>query len=104
VRASFSRSLRALAIALPIAALASASTAACGSSDDGADAGPRTCARDLDCGDHHYCSEANVCRTDCYVDADCLGPTKTAQCNAQGRCVETDLDAMPAEVDPEAGP
>lgn len=66
----------------------------CGASADTTDAGPRTCLHDLDCGDHHYCSEGSVCRTDCFVDLDCLGPTKTAQCNAQGRCIETDLDAI----------
>lgn len=99
------RSLAAASIVALVAAMAALSVSACGASDDAADAGPRTCERDLDCGAHHYCSDAHVCRTDCFVDADCIGPTKTAQCNAQGRCVETDLDAMPADTAPaEVGP
>lgn len=84
-----------------VVTLAVAATACASSDDQGS--GPRRCARDLDCGDHHYCSEAAVCRTDCFVDVDCYGPTKTAQCNSHGRCVETDLDATPADVEtPEA--
>jgi hypothetical protein len=93
-----------LATAAAIAPLAGAAAgvSGCGSSADANDAGPRTCLRDLDCGDHRYCSAGSICRTDCFVDTDCLGPTKTAQCNAQGRCVETDLDAMAPDAPEDA--
>lgn len=84
----------AAALVILLAALAALGALGCSANAGASDAGPRTCLRDFDCGDHHYCSEGSVCRTDCFVDLDCLGPTKTAQCNAQGRCIETDLDAM----------
>ena len=60
----------------------------------------RRCAKDLDCGSRQYCTEARVCRTDCYADADCLGPTTTAQCNTHGRCVDT-VDPVDAAPPPE---
>jgi hypothetical protein len=62
---------------------------------------PRTCDKDLDCGSRQYCTVARLCRTDCYVDADCLGPTTTAQCNTHGRCVDTvePSDATPPAED-----
>lgn len=61
---------------------------------------PRTsCKVDGDCGRGKYCTEANVCRSDCEIDAHCYGPTTTAQCNAQGRCIETIDAAAPPPDD-----
>ncbi|MBI2391415.1 MAG: hypothetical protein HYV09_17630 [Deltaproteobacteria bacterium] len=61
---------------------------------------PRTsCKVDADCGRGKYCSEANICRSDCEIDAHCYGPTTTAQCNAQGRCIETIDAASPPPDD-----
>ena len=56
------------------------------------------CKRDLDCGDHHYCSAAAVCTADCFNDTDCLGPARESQCNAQGRCIDA-VDASPPPPD-----
>src|SRR4051794_6630335 len=61
----------------------------------------RTCEKDLECGSHAYCTVAHLCRTDCYSDTDCLGPTTTAQCNTHGRCVETvepEVDSGPEDT------
>jgi hypothetical protein len=60
---------------------------------------PSRCALDADCGKGRYCSEAFVCRSDCTIDAHCYGPSTTAQCNAQGRCIEViDPAASPADA------
>ena len=63
---------------------------------------PTACKVDGDCGNGRYCSPANVCRRDCYIDAHCYGPTTTAQCNAQGKCIET-VDAAEPPVE-DSGP
>ena len=65
---------------------------------------PRKCDKDLDCGSRQYCTAARLCRTDCYTDADCLGPTTTAQCNSHGRCIETVEPPADAEPPPEDAP
>lgn len=60
---------------------------------------PTPCNVDGDCGEKRYCTEAHVCRRDCYVDAHCFGPTMSAQCNSQGKCIETVDAAMPPDED-----
>ncbi len=90
-------------VAAALFVVALAALAACVTSSSAANAGPLGCARDLDCAGHHYCSDAGVCTTDCFVDADCLGPTATAQCNAQGRCIETNVDAAASPADAGGG-
>jgi hypothetical protein len=62
---------------------------------------PPPCKVDGDCGAGRYCSESGICRRDCYIDAHCYGPTTSAQCNAQGRCIDTIDAAMPPPVDAE---
>ena len=75
-------------------------TSGCASTAD-AGAGPRVCKKDLDCGDHQYCTLAGVCRTDCFKDTDCVGPFPDSQCNAQGRCIDSvDAAEPPADVTP----
>lgn len=59
---------------------------------------PTPCKLDADCGKGRYCGPAGVCRSDCTIDAHCYGPSTTAQCNAQGRCVDT-VDAASPPVD-----
>jgi hypothetical protein len=61
----------------------------------------RTCDKDIECGSKQYCTVARLCRTDCYTDSDCLGPTTTAQCNTHGRCIDTvdSSDAAPPDED-----
>lgn len=61
----------------------------------------RTCSKDLDCGNQQYCTIASICRTDCFTDADCLGPTTTAQCNTHGRCIDSvePSDTAPPDED-----
>jgi hypothetical protein len=82
-----SKSGRLHARASLLALVAWASGAGCSSSSASSGAMPPSCMRDADCGSQAYCTEALVCRTDCYVDADCIGPGRGAQCNAQGRCI-----------------
>ena len=62
---------------------------------------PPPCNVDGDCGAGRYCAESGICRRDCYIDAHCYGPTTSAQCNAQGRCIETVDAAMPPSEDAE---
>ena len=64
---------------------------------------PRACKLDADCGAGRYCTVAGVCRRDCTTDAHCFGPTTSAQCNAQGKCIET-VDAASPPPEPETGP
>jgi len=54
----------------------------------------RTCKKDSDCSDHQYCTNANLCRTDCFKDSDCVGPYPDSQCNTRGRCIDP-VDAAP---------
>ena len=56
------------------------------------------CKVDSDCGAARYCTEAQICRRDCTTDAHCFGPTMTAQCNTQGKCIET-VDAAKPPVE-----
>lgn len=79
-----------------------------GCSEPAAPAGePKSvCSVDADCGSGRYCSEASVCRRDCLIDVHCYGPGTNAQCNAQGRCIETVDAAAPPPDDsglPEGG-
>jgi hypothetical protein len=60
------------------------------------------CNDDRDCGAQRFCTDAQICRTDCFVDSDCLGLGVDAQCNAHGRCVAPVVDAPVADVPPEA--
>jgi len=62
---------------------------------------PTPCKVDGDCGSGRYCTEAHVCRRDCYIDAHCYGPTTSAQCNAQGKCIDTVDAASPPPEDAE---
>lgn len=71
----------------------------------------RFCSVDAECGSGRYCTEASICRRDCTIDAHCYGPTTTAQCNSQGKCIDTVDAAAPPEPDapepdakPEAAP
>jgi hypothetical protein len=57
------------------------------------------CKVDVDCGAGRYCTAASICRRDCTIDAHCFGPTTTAQCNAQGKCIDTVDAAMPPPED-----
>jgi len=60
---------------------------------------PTPCKIDADCGAGRYCSTAGVCRRDCTIDAHCYGPTTTAQCNSQGKCIDSVDAASPPEED-----
>jgi len=62
---------------------------------------PSRCRVDGDCSKGRYCSVAGVCRSDCTIDAHCYGPSTTAQCNAQGKCIETIDAALPPPDDAE---
>jgi len=64
----------------------------CSSSSDAANGSPSTCTVDADCGDHAYCSAAKVCRTDCFTDVECYGPSTDVQCTSHGQCIETGND------------
>lgn len=67
----------------------------------------KLCQVDLDCGAGRYCTETNICRRDCLVDAHCYGPGTTAQCNSQGKCIDSVDAAMPPVTDapdPDAKP
>lgn len=68
-----------------LVALAAAS--ACGSTASSPATQPTPCTDDLDCGPQRFCTDAQICRTDCFTDADCLGVGAGAECNAHGRCV-----------------
>lgn len=71
---------------------------ACSAPKAGGEVPPVGCALDADCGKGRYCTSAGVCRSDCTVDAHCFGPSATAQCNAQGKCIETvDAASPPAD-------
>src|SRR4051812_9663891 len=64
---------------------------------------PKACKVDVDCGGRGYCTEAGICRRDCYVDDHCIGPQLGGQCNQQGKCIQP-ADASgppdtPAEMD-----
>lgn len=82
----------------------------CSDPTDTSNTQPSPCKLDSECGKGRYCGPAGVCRSDCTTDAHCYGPSTTAQCNAQGRCVET-VDAAspptddtgPADVGVDAG-
>lgn len=76
--------------------------AGCASAPATTEAPPKPCALDGDCGKGRYCTSAGVCRRDCSTDAHCFGPTTTAQCNAQGKCIET-VDAAAPPVVGDAG-
>ena len=72
--------------------------AGCSAPSASADAPPAPCSLDADCAKGRYCSNAGVCRSDCAIDAHCYGPSMTAQCNAQGKCIET-IDAASPPAD-----
>lgn len=59
----------------------------------------KLCKVDANCGIGRYCTEPGVCRRDCMIDAHCLGPSLTAQCNTQGKCIDTVDAAMPPVED-----
>jgi hypothetical protein len=54
---------------------------------------PKRCNVDIDCAGRGYCSEAGICRRDCYVDEHCIGPQLGGQCNQQGKCIQPPVDA-----------
>jgi hypothetical protein len=66
----------------------------------------KLCNVDSECGAGRYCTEAHICRRDCTVDAHCFGPTTTAQCNSQGKCIDTVDAAVPPtpDAEPDAKP
>ncbi|MGZ3420704.1 MAG: hypothetical protein ACXWUG_17865 [Polyangiales bacterium] len=49
---------------------------------------PKACKLDVECEGRGYCTEAGICRRDCYVDEHCIGPGLGGQCNSQGKCIE----------------
>lgn len=63
---------------------------------------PKPCVVDADCAGRGYCTDAGICRRDCYVDEHCIGPGLGAQCNAQGKCISP-VDAAAPPHD-ETGP
>jgi hypothetical protein len=65
---------------------------ACSNSNPETNGSPRACQLDAECGDHAYCTQAHVCRTDCYSDVECLGPGTTVQCTSHGQCIDTTGD------------
>ena len=65
---------------------------ACSNTNTESNGSPRECKLDADCGDHAYCTPAHVCRTDCYSDVECLGPSATVQCTSHGQCIDTTGD------------
>jgi hypothetical protein len=80
---------------LLFAGLVALSIVACSEPEAPSNAPPKACKVDADCGAGRYCTEAGICRRDCTIDEHCYGPTTSAQCNAQGRCIETVDAAMP---------
>lgn len=70
---------------------------------------PKPCKVDVDCGNRGYCTEAGICRRDCYVDDHCIGPQLGGQCNQQGKCIQpadasgpTGEETGPADASAEA--
>ena len=65
---------------------------ACSNANPETNGSPRACQLDAECGDHAYCTQAHVCRTDCYTDVECYGPGTDVQCTSHGQCIDTTGD------------
>lgn len=84
---------------LLFAGLVGLSLVACSEPPPPSNTPPKPCKIDADCGEGRYCTSAGVCRRDCAIDAHCYGPSTTAQCNSQGKCIDTVDAAMPPPDD-----
>jgi hypothetical protein len=60
---------------------------------------PKPCKIDVDCEGRGYCTEAGICRRDCYIDDHCIGPQLGGQCNQQGKCIQPPVEAGPPGED-----
>lgn len=75
----------------------------CGAPPEVGTGTPRRCAKDADCSAQQYCTDAKICRTDCFTDDDCIravsSPAGPDQCNAHGRCVGAPVTSPDPETD-----
>jgi hypothetical protein len=92
---------RARTLALVVRFGAVIGAAACSNSNPESNGSPRACQLDAECGDHAYCTQAHVCRTDCYTDVECIGPGTAVQCTSHGQCIDTtgDTGVVDAPID-----
>jgi hypothetical protein len=86
-----------------LVAFALACASACGSGASSPAPEPTPCTDDLDCGPQRFCTDAQICRTDCFTDADCIGLGAGAECNAHGRCISGVDEAGMDEAGGDAG-
>jgi hypothetical protein len=65
---------------------------------------PAECKVDVDCAGRGYCTEAGICRRDCYVDEHCIGPQLGGQCNQQGKCIQPADASGPTDAPEDVAP
>ncbi len=77
----------------------------CGPPPESSSGSPHRCTKDADCSTQQYCTDAKICRTDCFADEDCVRATSISdQCNAHGRCVGAAFEAGGIDPETDAGP
>ncbi len=86
-----------------LAALPAAMFVGCTPPETTASEPQKLCKLDTECGSGRYCTVSGVCRRDCTIDAHCYGPGTSAQCNTQGKCLDTVDAAEPPPLE-DGGP